>query len=122
MQKINLFHTPRIDRGTLTATRFVLALIGLLVLFAALGLWSDQRSRQVRGELAALTTERDTRRAELEALQSRKPPVADPVLKQQISEAWRDLDCCHPLAIEREVFWLRGSPPDPAAANLPGGR
>jgi uncharacterized repeat protein (TIGR01451 family) len=43
-------------------------------------------------------------------------------LEQQISETWRALDCCYPLTIEPEVFWLRGSPPDPAPANPRDGR
>jgi uncharacterized repeat protein (TIGR01451 family) len=30
---------------------------------------------------------------------------------QSISTAWRKLNCCYELTIEREVFWLRGSPP-----------
>jgi hypothetical protein len=38
-------------------------------------------------------------------------------IEQQISEAWQALDCCYPLTIEPEVFWLRGSPPDPAPAS-----
>jgi uncharacterized repeat protein (TIGR01451 family) len=42
-------------------------------------------------------------------------------LEQQISEAWQALDCCYPLTIEPEVFWLRGSPPAPAPASLQDG-
>jgi uncharacterized repeat protein (TIGR01451 family) len=39
---------------------------------------------------------------------------------QTISEAWRALNCCYELTIEREVFWLRGSPPKKPVERLRG--
>ena len=30
---------------------------------------------------------------------------------QAIRDAWRGMNCCYELTIEREVFWLRGGPP-----------
>jgi len=30
---------------------------------------------------------------------------------QTIRDAWRAMNCCYELTIEREVYWLRGSPP-----------
>ena len=35
-------------------------------------------------------------------------------LKGEIMSAWTELDCCYELAIEPEVFWRRGAPPDTA--------
>ncbi|MEN8181383.1 MAG: hypothetical protein ABFS46_02485 [Myxococcota bacterium] len=43
-------------------------------------------------------------------------------VKKEIAEAWQALDCCYRLTIEPDVFWLRGSPPDPPAASLPDSR
>jgi uncharacterized repeat protein (TIGR01451 family) len=42
-------------------------------------------------------------------------------VRQEIGDSWEALDCCYPLAIEPEVFWLRGSPPD-LPAGIPGER
>lgn len=46
--------------------------------------------------------------------------IEDPALVQQridelkrgVTERWEKLDCCQSLAIETEVFWRRGAPPD----------
>jgi uncharacterized repeat protein (TIGR01451 family) len=35
-----------------------------------------------------------------------------------ISDAWRAMHCCYELTIEREVFWLRGSPPKEPVERL----
>src|SRR5262252_9174544 len=37
-----------------------------------------------------------------------------------ITDAWRALNCCYELTIEREVFWLRGSPPKEPVERLRG--
>ncbi|HLY53104.1 MAG TPA: hypothetical protein VKQ31_08855, partial [Steroidobacteraceae bacterium] len=39
-----------------------------------------------------------------------------------IGDAWRALNCCYQLTIEREVFWLRGGPPKEPVERLRGGR
>jgi uncharacterized repeat protein (TIGR01451 family) len=39
---------------------------------------------------------------------------------QTISNAWRAMKCCYELTIEREVFWLRGSPPKRLVERLRG--
>jgi hypothetical protein len=39
---------------------------------------------------------------------------------KMISDAWQAMHCCYELAIEREVFWLRGSPPKEPAERLRG--
>jgi uncharacterized repeat protein (TIGR01451 family) len=41
---------------------------------------------------------------------------------QMITSAWRALNCCYELTIEREVFWLRGSPPSEPAERQRGAR
>jgi hypothetical protein len=41
---------------------------------------------------------------------------------QTISDAWRAMNCCYELTIEREVFWLRGSPPKDPVERLRGAR
>ena len=33
-------------------------------------------------------------------------------IKAEILAAWQALDCCYRLAIEPEVFWRRGGPPE----------
>lgn len=33
------------------------------------------------------------------------------VVKQQVLDAWRALDCCYQLTIEPEIFWRLGGPP-----------
>src|SRR5215469_10873418 len=39
---------------------------------------------------------------------------------KSISDAWRALNCCYELTIEREIYWLRGSPPKEPAERLRG--
>ena len=39
-----------------------------------------------------------------------------------IRDAWRAMNCCYELTIEREVFWLRGSPPREPAERLRGAK
>jgi uncharacterized repeat protein (TIGR01451 family) len=41
---------------------------------------------------------------------------------QTIKDAWRTLNCCYELAIEREVYWLRGSPPTEPVERLRGAK
>ena len=41
---------------------------------------------------------------------------------QSISSAWRALHCCYELTIEREVFWLRGSPPKDPVERVRGAK
>ena len=41
---------------------------------------------------------------------------------QSISSAWRTLNCCYQLTIEREVFWLRGSPPKDPVERVRGAK
>jgi uncharacterized repeat protein (TIGR01451 family) len=41
---------------------------------------------------------------------------------RSITDAWRALNCCYELTIEREVFWLRGSPPKEPIERLRGAR
>jgi hypothetical protein len=36
------------------------------------------------------------------------------VLKDQITEAWEELNCCYELVVEPEVYWRLGGPPDKA--------
>src|SRR5262245_39695838 len=43
-------------------------------------------------------------------------------VKKEIAEAWKALDCCYQLTIEREVFWRRGAPPDRSAVRKQDGR
>jgi uncharacterized repeat protein (TIGR01451 family)/fimbrial isopeptide formation D2 family protein len=50
-------------------------------------------------------------------------PLADRRLESvdhTISDAWRAMNCCYELTIEREVFWLRGSPPKNPVERLRG--
>jgi uncharacterized repeat protein (TIGR01451 family) len=39
---------------------------------------------------------------------------------KSISDAWHAMNCCYELTIEREVFWLRGSPPKEPVERLRG--
>jgi uncharacterized repeat protein (TIGR01451 family) len=39
-----------------------------------------------------------------------------------IRDSWAALNCCYELTIEREVFWLRGSPPKDPVERLRGGK
>jgi uncharacterized repeat protein (TIGR01451 family) len=41
---------------------------------------------------------------------------------QTIRDAWRAMNCCYELTIEREVFWLRGSPPRDPVERLRGAK
>jgi uncharacterized repeat protein (TIGR01451 family) len=41
---------------------------------------------------------------------------------QTISDTWRAMHCCYELTIEREVFWLRGSPPKEPVERLRGAK
>jgi uncharacterized repeat protein (TIGR01451 family) len=41
---------------------------------------------------------------------------------QAITDDWRAMNCCYELTIEREVFWLRGSPPKEPVDRLRGAR
>jgi uncharacterized repeat protein (TIGR01451 family) len=39
---------------------------------------------------------------------------------KSISDAWRAMNCCYELTIEREMYWLRGSPPKEPVERLRG--
>jgi uncharacterized repeat protein (TIGR01451 family) len=39
-----------------------------------------------------------------------------------ITDAWRAMNCCYELTIEREVFWLRGGPPKEPVERLRGAK
>jgi uncharacterized repeat protein (TIGR01451 family) len=39
---------------------------------------------------------------------------------RSISDAWRAMNCCYELTVEREVYWLRGSPPKGPVERLRG--
>jgi uncharacterized repeat protein (TIGR01451 family) len=39
---------------------------------------------------------------------------------KSIRDAWRAMNCCYELTIEREIYWLRGSPPKEPAERLRG--
>ena len=41
---------------------------------------------------------------------------------KSISDAWRAMNCCYELTIEREVYWLRGSPPKEPVERLRGAK
>jgi len=41
---------------------------------------------------------------------------------QSIRDAWRAMNCCYELTIEREIFWLRGSPPQEPVERLRGAK
>jgi len=43
-------------------------------------------------------------------------------LDRGITDAWRALNCCYELTIEREVYWLRGSPPNEPVERLRGAK
>ena len=43
-------------------------------------------------------------------------------VKKQIARAWKKRNGGYPLAIEREVFWHRGAPPEEPSADLRGSR
>jgi uncharacterized repeat protein (TIGR01451 family) len=52
-------------------------------------------------------------------------PLADRRLESvdhTISDAWHAMNCCYELTIEREVFWLRGSPPKDTVERLRGAK
>jgi hypothetical protein len=35
-------------------------------------------------------------------------------VKSEIAQSWRELNCCYQLAIESQVFWRLGGPPQQA--------
>jgi fimbrial isopeptide formation D2 family protein/uncharacterized repeat protein (TIGR01451 family) len=39
-----------------------------------------------------------------------------------ITDAWRAMNCCYELTIEREVYWLRGDPPKEPVERLRGAK
>jgi hypothetical protein len=41
---------------------------------------------------------------------------------QSITSSWRAMKCCYELTIERDVFWLRGSPPKDPVERLRGAK
>jgi uncharacterized repeat protein (TIGR01451 family) len=41
-------------------------------------------------------------------------------IDRAITDAWRAMNCCYELTIEREVYWLRGSPPKEPVERLRG--
>jgi uncharacterized repeat protein (TIGR01451 family)/fimbrial isopeptide formation D2 family protein len=41
---------------------------------------------------------------------------------QMIQDGWRALNCCYELTIEREVYWLRGSPPSAPVERVRGAK
>jgi uncharacterized repeat protein (TIGR01451 family) len=41
---------------------------------------------------------------------------------QMIKDGWRALNCCYELTIEREVYWLRGSPPKAPVERVRGAK
>jgi len=41
---------------------------------------------------------------------------------QAIRDGWRAMNCCYELTTEREVFWLRGSPPKEPVERLRGAK
>jgi len=41
---------------------------------------------------------------------------------QMLKDAWRAMNCCYELTIERDVFWLRGSPPKDPVERLRGAK
>ena len=43
-------------------------------------------------------------------------------IAQAIRDAWLAMNCCYELTIEREVFWLRGSPPKEPVERLRGAK
>jgi uncharacterized repeat protein (TIGR01451 family)/fimbrial isopeptide formation D2 family protein len=43
-------------------------------------------------------------------------------VEQTIKDAWRAMNCCYELTIEREVYWLRGSPPKEPVERLRGAK
>jgi len=40
----------------------------------------------------------------------------------EIRDGWRAMNCCYELNVEREVFWLRGSPPKEPVERLRGAK
>jgi hypothetical protein len=43
-------------------------------------------------------------------------------VKSEITQSWRELDCCYELTVETEVFWRRGGPPQQADLHTPASR
>jgi uncharacterized repeat protein (TIGR01451 family)/fimbrial isopeptide formation D2 family protein len=43
-------------------------------------------------------------------------------LKEQITTAWHELNCCYQLTVQSEIFWLRGGPPKHPRERVGGGK
>ena len=43
-------------------------------------------------------------------------------VKSEITQSWRELDCCYRLTIESQVFWRLGGPPQQAELRTPASR
>jgi uncharacterized repeat protein (TIGR01451 family) len=43
-------------------------------------------------------------------------------VKSEITQSWRELDCCYQLSIESQVFWRLGGPPQQAELRAPTSR
>jgi hypothetical protein len=43
-------------------------------------------------------------------------------LEEQITSAWKAMNCCYSLTIEPEVFWRLGAPPKQPVVRTPDGR
>jgi hypothetical protein len=43
-------------------------------------------------------------------------------VKSEITQSWRELNCCYQLAIEQQVFWRLGGPPKQAELRTPAER
>jgi large repetitive protein len=39
-------------------------------------------------------------------------------VKSEITQSWRELDCCYRLTVETQVFWRLGGPPQQAEARV----
>jgi uncharacterized repeat protein (TIGR01451 family) len=40
-------------------------------------------------------------------------------VKSEVTQSWKELDCCYTLTIETQVFWRRGGPPQQADVRTP---
>ncbi len=40
-------------------------------------------------------------------------------VKGEIAQSWKELNCCYDLAVETQVFWRRGGPPQQADVRTP---
>jgi hypothetical protein len=43
-------------------------------------------------------------------------------VKSEVTQSWKQLDCCYTLTIETQVFWRRGGPPQQADVRTPADR